>query len=296
MKIIVVIFLCLSMFACSSSSQFTFEDGLKYMNEGNYEKAILVFEELLEIEPKNVEIYKYLAQCYDYSGDDEAYLSVVKNGIEKTNSAELMELLYPNITVLDNKSIFSRFENLNLAFEDSMSYTLGDKNVWCQKDESNSNIISYHAENDKGLFFAGRIKVSEDYQHDSWSVSIYENNEMIDMVVLFNPVNGTDSSTYSSISLSFTKKSLDGDNNQYNTIAYKSYNFDQNGNFVGEHYFEDLSKEIFSTIEEWNLFVDNANSLLNVIDIKLSDIINTKAIEYYNFNYADESTIFQNIN
>lgn len=51
-------------------------DALKFFEEGNYEEAILLYEEIIKIEPKNTEAKIGLAQTYKYAGQRVAATAI----------------------------------------------------------------------------------------------------------------------------------------------------------------------------------------------------------------------------
>lgn len=68
------------------------ELGQRYLDEMNYEQAIVCFEEYLEIEPKSVEAYIGLAEAYLAIGDVEKALEVLAEGYVATGSENLQNL------------------------------------------------------------------------------------------------------------------------------------------------------------------------------------------------------------
>ncbi len=69
------------------------ELGYKYLQEGNYEEAILAFEKAIEIEPKNYKGYLGLSETYVAMGDYDKAYEILEKGIKKTNAKELQEAL-----------------------------------------------------------------------------------------------------------------------------------------------------------------------------------------------------------
>ncbi|WP_349943922.1 tetratricopeptide repeat protein [Lacrimispora sp. BS-2] len=52
----------------SGNFQENFDLGVKYLKEANYDKAILAFTAVIQIDPKNAEAYKNLAVAYEHTG------------------------------------------------------------------------------------------------------------------------------------------------------------------------------------------------------------------------------------
>lgn len=69
------------------------ELGAKYLSELDYENAIAAYEAAIEIEPKNENAYRGLAEVYVAMGDYEAAIDVLNEGIEQTGSEELADYL-----------------------------------------------------------------------------------------------------------------------------------------------------------------------------------------------------------
>ncbi|MBQ9991564.1 MAG: tetratricopeptide repeat protein [Lachnospiraceae bacterium] len=65
--------------------------GQKYLEEGNYEEAVVAFNKAIEIEPMSVEAYLGLAEAYVGTGDLEAAVAALEKGDELTGDAQLRE-------------------------------------------------------------------------------------------------------------------------------------------------------------------------------------------------------------
>ena len=68
------------------------ELGQRYLDELNYEQAVVCFEEYLEIDPQCVEAYAGLAQAYVGLGEYEKALEVLAEGYAVTGDGSLQEL------------------------------------------------------------------------------------------------------------------------------------------------------------------------------------------------------------
>ena len=93
MKAIALVFLCTVLLtACAAHSDSAVEDtptwqeqydlGLRYLEEGNYEEAILAFTAAIEIDPKQAEAYVGLADVYIEQGAYEKAQEVLENGLK----------------------------------------------------------------------------------------------------------------------------------------------------------------------------------------------------------------------
>ena len=69
--------------------QTKYDLGVRYLSEGNYEEAILAFEAAIEIDPKNADAYRKLAEAYEQTGDENAALRALRDGAEATGDQTL---------------------------------------------------------------------------------------------------------------------------------------------------------------------------------------------------------------
>lgn len=60
--------------------------GQKYLLDGDYEQAIIEFNKVIEIEPKNVDAYLGLAEAYVAAGDYDSAKMAIQKGIENCGS------------------------------------------------------------------------------------------------------------------------------------------------------------------------------------------------------------------
>ncbi len=67
--------------------------GQKYLLDGNYEQAIIEFNKVIEIEPKNVEAYLGLAEAYVATGDYDSAISVLERGYDDTENQVLQDMI-----------------------------------------------------------------------------------------------------------------------------------------------------------------------------------------------------------
>lgn len=63
--------------------------GNKYLTEQDYEQAVVVFREVIDIDPRCEEAYRGLADVYVAMGDYESAIDILQQGIVQTNSEEL---------------------------------------------------------------------------------------------------------------------------------------------------------------------------------------------------------------
>ena len=65
----------------------------RYLNEQNYEQAIIEFQKVLEIEPMNVDAYLGLANVYEEMGDIDKATEILQEGLEKTGDERIQQRL-----------------------------------------------------------------------------------------------------------------------------------------------------------------------------------------------------------
>ena len=93
--VFLTIILLLTLAACSKAPeadpadgapgwQTQYDLGVRYLSEGNYQEAILAFEAAIEIDPKNADAYRKLAEAYEQTGDENAALRALRDGAEAT--------------------------------------------------------------------------------------------------------------------------------------------------------------------------------------------------------------------
>lgn len=61
----------------------------RYLSEQNYKQAIAEYENVLEIDPTNVDVYLGLAEICEKTGDTDKAVEILEQGIEKTNADRL---------------------------------------------------------------------------------------------------------------------------------------------------------------------------------------------------------------
>lgn len=64
------------------------ELGQKYLMEGNYEQAIAAFNKVIELEPKNLEVYAKLSEIYLLQNKEDLSVQILNDGIHMYESME----------------------------------------------------------------------------------------------------------------------------------------------------------------------------------------------------------------
>mgnify|MGYP003291876102 CR=1 FL=1 len=70
-----------------------FDLGMKYLLEENYEEAIVAFQKVIDLEPKNVEAYLQLGRIYLELEDYESAMAILKKGYKNTKDLIILEKL-----------------------------------------------------------------------------------------------------------------------------------------------------------------------------------------------------------
>ena len=67
--------------------------GMRYLNDGNYEDAVLAFKEAIEIDPKKPEAYIGAADAYILMGQKDKAIEILNRGYAETGFEEIMKKL-----------------------------------------------------------------------------------------------------------------------------------------------------------------------------------------------------------
>lgn len=102
MKAIALVLLCVLLTACSAKPdgptwQEQYDLGLRYLEEGNYEEAILAFTAAIEIDPKQAEAYVGLAKAYIATEEYEYAKETILDGIAECGAEESLNQLLDEI-------------------------------------------------------------------------------------------------------------------------------------------------------------------------------------------------------
>ena len=82
--------LLLSLAACGAKGawQEQYDLGMRYLNEGNYQEAVIAFEAAIEIDPKRPEAYLGAAEAYMGLGDTDSARRVLEDGISNCEDTD----------------------------------------------------------------------------------------------------------------------------------------------------------------------------------------------------------------
>ena len=94
--------LLLSLAACGGKGtwQAQYDLGMRYLNEGNYQEAVIAFETAIKIDPKRPEAYLGAAEAYRSMGDTDSARKILEKGYAETNDSTLITYEAPQIEEL----------------------------------------------------------------------------------------------------------------------------------------------------------------------------------------------------
>ena len=92
--------------------------GRKYLDELDYERAIVAYGAAINIDPMNVEAYLGMAEAYEAMGDLDMALQILEQGYEKTRNGtpETMPQISGNKACRRRDSITLRYGSFSLFF------------------------------------------------------------------------------------------------------------------------------------------------------------------------------------
>ena len=87
--------LLLSLAACGAKDpwQEQYDLGMRYLNEGNYQEAVIAFEAAIEIDPKRSEAYLGAADAYVGLGDYASARKILEDGLDATGDRKIQKRL-----------------------------------------------------------------------------------------------------------------------------------------------------------------------------------------------------------
>lgn len=80
-----------------SKWQEQYDLGIRYLNEGNYQEAILAFEAAIKIDPKQADAYVKLSEVYMELGDYDMAMKVLKDGLDEADDTDDIEDLMEEV-------------------------------------------------------------------------------------------------------------------------------------------------------------------------------------------------------
>ena len=95
-SLLLAVLLLLSLAACGGKNtwQEQYDLGMRYLNEGNYQEAVIAFEAAIKIDPMRPEAYLGAAEAYVGLGDTDSARKILEKGYAATNDDTLKPLSY----------------------------------------------------------------------------------------------------------------------------------------------------------------------------------------------------------
>lgn len=136
-SVVICMYLLLILAACQKQSvwQEQYDLGMRYLNESNYEEAILAFMSAIEIDPRQADAYVYLTQAYLTTGDTENAEAIRAQGYEATGDGRLKMSVTHGIVYIDD-----------IPFDQRITYRESDLLSTEQKDSVRQSIELLKAE------------------------------------------------------------------------------------------------------------------------------------------------------
>ena len=79
--------------AYNNSSENILSVAQRYLDEKNYEQAIIEFKRVLELDPTNIDAYLGLADAYIAIGDIDSAIDILRKGVEVTGDSRIKRKL-----------------------------------------------------------------------------------------------------------------------------------------------------------------------------------------------------------
>ena len=104
-SVLVVAIAITSVFLLSPSAQYTrsIQEAENLVGEGDFENAVLAYQEAIEKDPENVSAYLGLAEIYEMNGDLLLAIDVLEDGYARTKSSQIRVML--NRLVEDDEEV-----------------------------------------------------------------------------------------------------------------------------------------------------------------------------------------------
>ena len=99
---ILIITILFSLAACAQKAEATWQEqydlGVRYLNEGKYEEAVIAFNAAIEIDPKQADAYIGLAEVYTVQGDTEKAAEVLEKAVAEIGENEKLTMAMEALT------------------------------------------------------------------------------------------------------------------------------------------------------------------------------------------------------
>ena len=162
----------------SGTWQENYDLGVRYLSEGNYKEAVLAFQAAVRIDPKRVETYVALAEAQIASGEQEAAVKTLREGIDATGDATLEDYLLwaetsqdTSVDVTEIQKALVPLDGGNLSVE-----ILGSRTMRVTvRDEQMLPVYTVKKEDaeDRGWDFSWRVDFTNDLEKGLWRVGTF---------------------------------------------------------------------------------------------------------------------------
>lgn len=306
---VTAVVICLTVFLLSNkennngvlSWQDQYDLGIRYLNEGNYEEAIIAFNAAIEIEPNNPNGYLFLAEVYIAQNDFEKAKDILESGYAITKSQELQdrisEIESGNIKdYLGNLRKYSYFdENGILLWTHLRDYN--EKNIATRitcLDANGSEVaqVTYEYDNEGkrtvdsgGYNYADGIftRVINEYDNNGNLVKASTYNITSGLMEEYHTYTYTDGDKYSRIDY-YTP-----DNN---TTGYSLYTWNSNGKILSRISYSETGQLEY----DWRYFYDANDNLVRWEGYDSSGELYSVQIHEYDSNNNEIRIIHQDGN
>jgi len=183
-----IVSLLFSLAACAQNAEATWQEqydlGVRYLNEGKYEEAVIAFNAAIEIDPKQADAYIGLAEVYTVQGDTEKAAEVLEKAVAEIGETEALTAAMAGLdfsSAAAGENYIERHDNDDgsyYIYEYSsdgrmISYTYYDTSGWyCTgffgEDGRNLYDIFYNAD--------GSFDKRRDFEYDEHGNVIWEYN------------------------------------------------------------------------------------------------------------------------
>ena len=138
--------LMLLLTACGNTWQKHYDLGMKYLNDGNYEEAIIEFEAAIEIDETKADAYIGLAEVYIEQGDLQKAIEILEEGYEKTKA----DSISAKLDEIKSGVVYDMQGRQRMMTHYDAEGKLDWYTTW-EYDSSGENIATYHYDADGNL-------------------------------------------------------------------------------------------------------------------------------------------------
>lgn len=168
------------------SIEYTLELGIKHINEGNYKEAILVFNELIKVDPNNEQYYLALADAYIRQNLFDVAQQVLQKGFTETNADKIKDKLKEfelgNIT--DGTGQIKKESAYN-SFGELVWYRVYNTTYNSETNIHEGKIISYNSENNETSHCLVGVEKNEELKYMNCAYD-QQTGELLQIIYYYN--------------------------------------------------------------------------------------------------------------